>query len=86
MKQKVFRFVVVMIITTVLFEAIEEGVHYCFGFSLHHALSFGGAGVVILLGFKLHIFCCALPAAISAIICARKNHQHCDHCNEEQHE
>ena len=73
------RFVLTLLISYLVFSGIELLIDRAFHVDLHHILAMGGVGTVIILGFKLHLFCCVLPAAVSAAWCARRKHRHCSH-------
>lgn len=73
-------FLIYLIISFFIFSGIEQIFDKIFGIDLHHIISFGGVGTIILLGFKFHVFCCIIPAAVSTLICVKKKHSHCN-CN-----
>lgn len=52
---------VTILISFLVFNGIELFIDKVFHIDLHHLLSFGGIGTIIIIGFKFHIFCCILP-------------------------
>lgn len=74
------RFLITLVVSFLVFNGLELLLDKVFNIDLHHTLSFGGIGTIVIVGLKFHIFCCVLPTAISTFICARKKHDHCN-CN-----
>jgi hypothetical protein len=75
----VFRFLGVFAVSFLALEGLEHLLHEWFEWDLKHRLSFGGVGVVIIYGLKFHVFCCVVPALLSALACIRKRGRHCSH-------
>ena len=84
--KKVLNFIFILLVSFLALEGLEHFLELRFGIDLRHLLSFGGIGTIALIGFKFHIFCCALPMLISTIICIRKRHTHCEHDHKGQHD
>ena len=77
--KKVLNFIFILLVSFLAFDGLEHLLELHFGIDLHHLLSFGGVGTLIILGFKFHILCCGVPMLISTLICVRKRHKHCEH-------
>ena len=77
-RKSIFRFLYFFILSFIFFQVIEMSIHHFFGIDLHN-LKFGWIGLVIVYGFKYHIFCCILPAIWAGYKCRHKNckHEHC---------
>ena len=73
------QFLITLVISFLVFEGVEHLVHELFHIDLEHTLALGGLGVWVVLGFKFHVLCCAIPALGSALYCTYKNHRHCRH-------
>lgn len=82
MKKKIGYFIFVLIVSFLAFKGLETYIEEWFNVDLHHTLELGGVGTVIILGFKFHIFCCAIPAIVSTLFCIRKSRKHCEHDHE----
>jgi len=80
--KRIANFIFILLVSFLAFAGIEHLIELWFGVDLHHILAFGGIGTAIILGFKFHIFCCALPMLISTIVCIYKRHKHCEHNHE----
>jgi len=76
-------FIITLVLSILLFEGIEHLLEELFNINLNHYLSGFGLGAVVLWGFKLHIICCVVPAAFSALVAHRKQ-EHCDHCDHDK--
>lgn len=76
------RFLIILIASFVIFEAVEHLLEHLVGLDLANFLSLGGVGVVIFAGFKFHIICCAIPALCATVYCTYKNNKYCQ-CNKE---
>jgi len=72
-------FVVTFVVSFILFEGVEAILEHVFDIDLDHYLTGFGIGAVILVGFKFHIVCCVVPAAIASFISHRKT-KNCNHC------
>lgn len=72
------RFLITLIISSLVFSGIETLLDDLFEIELDNVLTFGGVGFIVLLGLKFHIFCCVIPVAISTLLCVRRKHNHCD--------
>lgn len=81
-KKSLLRFTYFFILSFLFFQMIEILVHHFLGIDLHN-MKFGWMGLVIVYGFKYHIFCCLLPAIWAGYKCHHKNCKH-EHCNTEQ--
>jgi hypothetical protein len=81
--KRILNFIFILIVSFLAFDGLEHLVDLYFKIDLHHILSLGGIGTAIILGFKFHIFCCAVPAIVSTIFCIRKRQKHCAHDHEE---
>lgn len=83
-KKSLIQFAKVFLISMVVFELIEIGIHYFFDIDLHHLNLgwFGWLGFIVFYGFKYHILCCLLPALWAGYKCRHKDCDH-DHCENE---
>lgn len=81
--KRIFNFIFILVVSFLAFDGLEHLLELHFGIDLHHLLSFGGVGTLLILGFKFHIFCCVLPMLLSTIFCIRKRQKHCAHNHEE---
>lgn len=84
MTKKVLNFLLILVVTSLIFEGIEHLLHEFWDIHLDHYLTFGGVGFVVLWGFKFHVFCCLIPAAITTLICIKTNKECCDHNHTEE--
>jgi hypothetical protein len=84
--KKFFHFIFVLAVSILAFRGLDAYLHDWFGLCIEGLLTFGGVGVVLIFGFKFHVFCCLIPAAISSFICVKKkhNHEHCNHTGEHE--
>jgi hypothetical protein len=75
------KFIVVFIISFAAIEVVEYLLKYFLNFEIE-GLRWGTLGVIIIWGFKFHIFCCLLPAIWASYKCRHKKCEH-NHCNHE---
>jgi len=80
-KKLVLRFLYFFIISLIFFQIIEWSLHHFIGLDLHN-LEFGWIGLIIIYGFKYHIFCCLIPAIWAGWKCRHKSCQH-EHCKKD---
>ncbi len=81
-KKSILRFLYFFTLSFIFFQLIEISIHQFLGIDLHN-LKWGWIGLIIVYGFKYHIFCCLLPAIWAGYKCRHKNCKH-EHCNNEQ--
>jgi len=81
-KKSILRFLYFFTISFIFFQLVEMSLHHMFGVDLHN-LKWGWIGLVVVYGFKYHIFCCLLPAIWAGYKCRHKNCKH-EHCKNEQ--
>lgn len=74
-KKSLLRFLYFFILSFIIFQLIEISIHRFLGIDLHN-LKFGWVGLVIVYGFKYHIFCCILPAIWAGYKCRHKGCKH----------
>ena len=75
------KFIIIFIISFITFSVIEYLVSLFFDIDKYVAgLGWlGYTGVIILYGFKYHIFCCLIPFLFTSYKCRHKkcDHEHC---------
>lgn len=81
-KKSILRFLYFFTLSFIFFQLVEMSIHHFLGVDLHN-LKWGWIGLMIVYGFKYHIFCCLLPAIWAGYKCRHKNCKH-EHCNNEQ--
>lgn len=81
-RKSLLRFLYFFCISFIVFQLIEVGLHHFFGLDLHN-MELGWIGLVIVYGFKYHIFCCILPAIWAGYKCRHTNCKH-EHCEQQQ--
>ena len=76
-KKEIIKFIMIFIISFILFESIEIIFNHFFKIKI--PMTLGWIGFVILYGFKFHIFCCLIPAIWAGYKCRHKKckHEHC---------
>jgi hypothetical protein len=80
MKRKsIIKFIIIFILSFIVMEGIERLLENIFHIDLNN-LKWGWLGLMILYGFKFHIFCCLLPAIFASYKCRHKKckHEHCE--------
>lgn len=79
-KKNILRFLLIFLVSFILFEILEHSVEYIFDIDFHN-LEWGWAGFIVVYGFKYHIFCCLLPAIWAGYKCRHNNceHEYCEH-------
>ena len=81
-KKSILRFLYFFTLSFIFFQLVEMSIHHFLGIDLHN-LKWGWVGLIVVYGFKYHIFCCLLPAIWAGYKCRHKNCKH-EHCNTEQ--
>jgi len=74
-KKTILRFLFFFIIGFIVIWFIEFLLHKFFNIDIHN-LEFGWIGLIIVYGFKYHIFCCLLPAIWAGYKCKHKSCEH----------
>ena len=81
MKTKaILKFLRVFLVSLAVTEGIEWAAYRFLHFDVHY-LKLGWLGMMIIWGFKFHIFCCLIPAVWASYKCRHKKceHEHCEH-------
>lgn len=77
------KFIITFIVSFILFYLLEHLISHIFDINLH-TLDFGFNAtwltLLVIYGFKFHIFCCLIPLIITSYKCRHKkcNHKHCE--------
>lgn len=78
-KKSIIKFLIIFLISYFVMEIVEYSLNYFFNFNLHN-LKWGWLILIVIYGFKYHIFCCLFPALFASYKCRHKScsHNHCD--------
>lgn len=76
-KKRILKFLLYFIIGLIIFESIEFLIHEFLGIDLHN-LRWGWIGLLIVYGFKYHIFCCLFPALWAGYKCKQEKCKKCE--------
>ena len=81
-KKAILRFILVFIISLLIFELVEFSIEKVFNIDLHN-LEIAWLGGIIVFLFKSHILCCLVPAIWTSYKCKHKEKKECkhDHCS-----
>ena len=85
MKNKsIIKFMIIFILSFIIMEGIEMLLENIFHINIVN-IKWGWLGLMILYGFKFHIFCCLLPAIFASYKCRHKKckHEHCETNNKD---